>query len=83
MLPRCHLRTQSLTWRATLWLVDQGKKGVSLRVLEPPPVIDLSSMSSNHCERMKIIFYIVDGVSTIHLGFSYFRLWRSIPHRKF
>jgi PAS domain S-box-containing protein len=41
--PGVTLEHQSLTWRPNLWLVDQGKKGVSLRVLEPPPVIELSS----------------------------------------
>jgi serine/threonine protein kinase len=40
--PSVTCENQSLIWRATLWLVDQGKKGVSLRVLEPPPLIELS-----------------------------------------
>jgi serine/threonine protein kinase len=34
-------------------------------------------MSSSRCGRMRIIYFIVDGVNTMHLRFSCFRLWRS------
>jgi hypothetical protein len=41
--------------------------------------LNRQDMSSSRCGRMKIMFFTVDAVSTIHQEFSCFCLWRSDP----